>query len=381
MLAFEDDPGRSRPIIRIFGALEIVDGERVLGPRDLGGVRPKQLLEILLAARGHHVPVDRIAELIWDGQRPDDIAASIQTFVSVLRRRLVGDRARARQLVVTETEAYRFATDAVDLDLDRFDELLERSAREPTRIARQSLEQALSLVRGEVLEDEPYALWAQDLRGSYQGRELGARLDAADAALAELDFAASLAHAEAAVALDHFSERAQRSQMLTLYALGRIHEALDRYRNYRSDLDEELGLEPGVETRALEGAVIRQEDVRSLLPRVIEHARPVARDPPCPPGRTPHRARRTHGGHRARRRRERDADPDRRPHRRWQDAIARRTRARSSPAPVSDAQPARCSNGTCPTSRSRLRFGKHSPASISTLNGYRLSSRSCPSSR
>ena len=134
-------------------------------------------------------------------QPPDDIAASIQTFVSVLRRRLVADRARARQLVVTEAEAYRFATDAVDLDLDRFDELLERSAREPTRVARQSLEQALSLVRGDALEDEPYALWAQDLRGSYQGRVLGARLDAADAALAELDFAAALAHAEAAVAI------------------------------------------------------------------------------------------------------------------------------------------------------------------------------------
>jgi DNA-binding SARP family transcriptional activator len=268
--AFGDDPGRSRPVIRIFGALEIVDGERVLGPRDLGGVRPKQLLEILLAARGHLVPVDRIADLIWDAQPPDDIAASIQTFVSVLRRRLVPDRAHARQLVVTGAEAYRFATDAVDLDLDRFDELLERSAREPTRIARQSLEQALSLVRGDVLEDEPYALWAQDLRGSYQGRMLGARLDAADAALAELDFAAALAHAEAAVALDRFSERGQRAQMLTLYALRRTHEALARYRSYRTLLDEELGLEPSVETRALEGAVIRQEDIRSLLPRPIE---------------------------------------------------------------------------------------------------------------
>ncbi len=271
--AFGDDPGRSRPVIRIFGALEIVDGERMLGPRDLGGARPKQLLEILLAARGHHVPVDRIAELIWDAQPPDDVAASIQTFVSVLRRRLVADRVHARQLVVTEAEAYRFATDAVDLDLDRFDELLERSAREPTRIARQSLEQALSLVRGEVLEDEPYALWAQDLRSSYQGRVLGARLDAADAALAELDFAAALAHAEVAAALDRFSERAQRSQMLTLYALGRIHEALARYRGYRTRLDEELGLEPSIETRALETAVIRQEDVRSLLPRPIERAR------------------------------------------------------------------------------------------------------------
>lgn len=263
------DPSGSRLVIRIFGALEIVDGDRVLGPRDLGGVRPKQLLEILLSARGHHVPIDRIAELIWDADRPDDIAASIQTFVSVLRRRLVEDRDRARRLVVTEAEAYRFATDAVDLDLDRFDELLERSAREPTRLARQSLERALSLVRGDVLEDEPYALWAQDLRGSYQGRVLGARLDAAEAALAERDLAAALAHAEAAAVLDQFSERAQRLSMLALYALGRQHDALSRYRAYRMLLDEELGLEPAAETRELESAVIRQEEVATLLPRPV----------------------------------------------------------------------------------------------------------------
>ena len=124
-------------------------------------------------------------------------------------------------------------------------------------------------MRGDVLEDEPYALWAHDLRGSYQGRVLGARLDAADAALAEHDFTAALAHTEAAVALDRFSERAHRSQMLTLYALGRTHEALARYRNYRTRLDEELGLEPIAETRALESAIIRQEDAHSLLPRVV----------------------------------------------------------------------------------------------------------------
>lgn len=268
-----DELGRASLAIRIFGHIEIVDGERVLGARDLGGVRPKQLLEILLAARGRRVPVDRIAEFIWEGRPPEDISASIQTFVSVLRRRLVEDRARARQLVVTEAEAYRFATDAVELDLDQFDELLEQSAREPTRRARQSLEQALSLVRGEVLEDEPYALWAQDLRSSYQGRVLGARLDAADAALAEVDLDAALTHAEAAVAIDPFSERAQRLQLLTLYGLARTHEALARYRDYRMRLDEELGLEPATETRALESAVIRQEDVRSLLPRPIEGPR------------------------------------------------------------------------------------------------------------
>ena len=259
-------------MIRLFGPLSVEDGERKLGPRDLGGTRPKQVLEILLTARGHRVPTDRLIELLWGREPPGDPTGSLQTFVSVLRRHLTPERARARELVVTEPEAYRFATELVALDLDRFDQLLEGSAREPTRLARASLEQALGLVRGEVFEDEPYAAWALDLRGSYQGRILGAHLEAAEAALAELDFAAALAHAEAAAALDRFSERAHRTEMLALYALDRPHEALARYRSFRMRLDEELGLEPTAETRALEAAVIRQEDVHSLLPRPIRRA-------------------------------------------------------------------------------------------------------------
>jgi DNA-binding SARP family transcriptional activator len=262
-------------VIRLFGSLSIEDGTRRLGAGDLGGVRPKQVLEILLAARGHRVPTDRLADLLWADDRPQNVAGSLQTFVSMLRRHLSADRARARELVVTETEAYRVANELVALDLDRFDELLERSAREPTRLARASLEQALALVRGDVLEDEPYSSWALDLRGSYQGRVLGAHLEAADAALAEHDYAPALAHAEAAAALDRFSERAHRSQMLALYALGRQHDALSRYRGFRTLLDEELGLEPTTETRAVESAILRQEDPLTLLPRPIAPATAV----------------------------------------------------------------------------------------------------------
>ena len=259
-------------MIRLFGPLSIEDGERRLGPADLGGMRPKQVLEILLAARGHRVTSDRLAELIWGDERPQDPAGALQTFVSSLRRHLDPDRERARALVVTEPEAYRFATGLIALDLDRFDRLLERSAQEPTRKARRSLEEALTLVRGDVLEDEPYSTWAIDLRGSYQGRVLGAHLEAADAALAELDFTVALAHSDSAASLDRFSERAQRIGVLALYALGRQHDALARYRAFRALLDEELGLEPTPETRAVEGAILRQEDVRSLLPRLISHS-------------------------------------------------------------------------------------------------------------
>jgi DNA-binding SARP family transcriptional activator len=258
-----------RPVIRLFGTLEIEDGPRTLGARDLGGARPKQVLEMLLAARGHRVSTDRLADLLWGEQQPQDPSGSLQTFVSVLRRRLAPDRDWARELVITETEAYRFDTDRVGLDLDCFDQLLERSAHEPTHTARRSLEQALALVRGDVLEDEPYALWAQELRGTYLGRVLGAHLEAADAALADLDYGAALTHAEAAVALDHFSERAERTAMLALYALGRQHDALETYRAFRARLDSELGLEPTRQTRTLETAILRQQEIQALLPRAI----------------------------------------------------------------------------------------------------------------
>src|SRR5918996_1969102 len=163
--------------VRLFGPLEIKDGARVLGPRDLGGSRPKQVLEILLAARGHRVPTDRLADLLWSEDLPQNAAGSLQTFVSVLRRHVTSNRDEARALVVTEAEAYRFATDMVDFDLDRFDELLERSAREPTGLARRSLEQALALVRGDVLEDEPYSTWALDrsIRLALEPRTAGRR--------------------------------------------------------------------------------------------------------------------------------------------------------------------------------------------------------------
>ena len=270
--------GASRPAIRLFGPLEIEDGERTLGPRDLGGTRPKQVLEILVGARGHLVSFDRLAELLWGAEPPRNAAGSLQTFVSVLRRRLVDDPRRARDLVVTGSEAYRFATDRVQLDLDRFDELVARSSHEPTRRARASLEEALGLVRGEVLEDEPYATWTVDLRGSYRGRVLGARLDAAEAALAERDPAPALAHAEEAAGLDGYSERACRLEMLSLYALDRTHEALTSYRAFRQRLDEQLGLEPAAETRALEAAILRREHVETLLPRSVRRAA-VGADP------------------------------------------------------------------------------------------------------
>lgn len=154
---------REAVAIFLFGPLAMREGTRSLGDRDLGGARRKHVLAIHLAARCDRVPTDRLADLRWGEHLAQNAAAPLQTFISVLRRRLSADLAtRARELLVTGPEAYRFAIEPANID--HFDQLLEGSN----------------------------ATWAEDLRSSYRGHVLGALLDAAQPALADRDYAAAV---------------------------------------------------------------------------------------------------------------------------------------------------------------------------------------------
>lgn len=258
--------------IRLFGPIEVEVQGRRLGPRDLGGVKPKQVLEILLSARGHPVAKDRLADYLWGEELPQHQAAALETYVSILRRHLEPDR-RHRRLILTEPRSYRFAGEAADVDLDRFDELLERAAGSPTG-SRRSLEEAIALARGSVLEDEPYAPWTLRLRERYQQLLVQAWLDAAEAALADRDFRAAREHAVAAVDQDPLNERAYRLLMMACYGLGEPGRALETYTRCRRLLAEELGVDPLEETEALYLAILRGEDPERFLPTRITRAMP-----------------------------------------------------------------------------------------------------------
>jgi DNA-binding SARP family transcriptional activator len=253
--------------VHVFGSILVVaDGCR-LGPRDFGGVKPKQILEILLAARGRPVTKSRIADLLWGESLPRNVSGTLETYVSVLRRRLASARPDPEPLVVTEPSAYRFATERAFLDIDDFDRFIRCARDSELREARTCLDQALQLVRGDVLEDEPYSEWAQQLADQYRDLVIQTHLHAAEAALCERDYRASLSHADSAIAGDPLNERAYRVAMLSHYAMGHQHDALRTFDKCRSMLAEELGIDPLAETHVVHSAILRQEDVESLLPQ------------------------------------------------------------------------------------------------------------------
>ena len=91
-----------------------MDGEL----RTVPGLKPKALLAVLLVNRGRAVSSDSIAEAIWEGRGPAEYAASLQVYVSTLRRTL--GSADGRQLVTRQPPGYRLIVDDDAVDLGRF---------------------------------------------------------------------------------------------------------------------------------------------------------------------------------------------------------------------------------------------------------------------
>ena len=126
------------------------------------------------------------------------------------------------------------------------------------------LDQALSLWRGPPLADFRYEPFAQTEITRLEELYLTCLEERAEARLA-LGSAGELAAELGALVSEHpLRERLRGQLMLALYRSGRQADALEVYRDFRSTLAEELGLEPSPDLGELETAILRQD--AALLP-------------------------------------------------------------------------------------------------------------------
>ena len=254
--------------ISIFGPLQVTNGERVVGPRDFPGLKPKQLLEILVVERGHTVSKGRLVDLLWTERLPQNYLATLETYVSVLRQTLEPGVRPRESHIVTEHGGYRLDSSRVTIDLDEFDELLrEASASDPIRALR-LFESARQIPRGEPFEDEPYADWAAPAREAYTLRRVQALIDAGRLALLTGEANTAFTYAEEAVALNPLAEAAYQILMTAAYSTWRQEVALQAFDRCRRILADELGVDPLDETVALHMAILRHEDAASLRTRL-----------------------------------------------------------------------------------------------------------------
>jgi pimeloyl-ACP methyl ester carboxylesterase/DNA-binding SARP family transcriptional activator len=259
--------------VALLGPLRVCVAGRDLGAQDLGGRKPKQVLEVLLVHDGALVAKDRIADLIWGEALPADWPRTLEAYVSVLRKHLCSDRSLARRLVVTEPGAYRFEAESADIDVRRFDDLVARAATLRGGDRREMLESALGLVRGPLLADEPYADWVEPTRRLYAERVVTAQLDCAEERLVGGDPTGAMELARRVLDGEPTRERAHRLVMLSYYASGEPSAAQRAFEECRSAIGDSLGVGPLPETIRVHDGIVGRESLLSLVPAAVDAVR------------------------------------------------------------------------------------------------------------
>jgi DNA-binding SARP family transcriptional activator len=159
---------------RLLGPLEVTD--RSGQPVDVGGTKQAKVLAVLLLEANRVVPADRLVELVWGDEPPPSAAATLQAYVSNLRRALEPDR-RPRtpsSVIATRASGYVVLAERSEVDATRFEDVVAEARRlagaDPDG-ARHHLEAALALWRGPALVD--FAGAPGGAGGGARGRAMG----------------------------------------------------------------------------------------------------------------------------------------------------------------------------------------------------------------
>ena len=225
---------------RILGPLEVFDEGRSV---DVGAAKQRALLAVLLLNANRVVSSDRLTEALWGERAPGTAQKALQVYVSHLRKALGRDR------ILTRAPGYELRVEAGELDLERFQSLVEG----------ERLVEALRLSRGTPLADFAYEPFAQHEIARLQELVLACLEQRIEGDLAAGRHASLVAELEALVQEHPLRERLRAQLMLVLYRSGRQAEALAAFQAGRTILSDELGLEPGAELKELQRRVLAQD--------------------------------------------------------------------------------------------------------------------------
>ena len=257
---------------RILGSFQLEEGGRRI---PVGGVRQGAVLVSLLLHANDVVPSEQLLMDLWGEDSPLSAANSLQAAISRLRRVLPPGR------LITRAPGYALRIFPEELDVSQFEQLVSEGREALTAgaadQAARTLRQALSLWRGPALADFRYEPFAQAEIVRLEELHLTCLEERVEADLALGLAGVLVAELRRLVGEHPLRERLRGQLMLALYRDGRQTEALEAYREFRSVLRDELGLDPSPRLRELETAILRHDSLPS--PVSTATGAPLARRP------------------------------------------------------------------------------------------------------
>ncbi len=261
----------------VLGPFEALDDGSVL---DIGRPKQRAVLAVLILADNRVVSLDRLIDLLWGDERPARATASLQVYVSNLRRVLEPGRDPDRPWtrLLTRPPGYLLRVGPGELDAARFESLAAEGRRllaggQPLA-ARRALDEALGLWRGDALADFSYEKFARPAVARWEELRQVVTEDRIQADLELGGHGPAVATLEGLVARFPLRERLWGLLMVALYRDARQGDALRTYARARALLTEELGVGPGPELRRLEADILVHAPMLEWQPGPDDEAPP-----------------------------------------------------------------------------------------------------------
>jgi DNA-binding SARP family transcriptional activator len=211
--------------------------------------RPGQLLKYLVCQRGRPAHVDEIVEALWP-EAGITGRNTVRHYVHSLRERVEPDRSpRAPSAFITSGGSAYALDPRVAVDVDEFEDLVSAGfspvGSKQDEIAKMGLlERAMSLYRGDLIAEEPFAEWAFAERELMRGLAYKALSRLVEHYLECGDIPAATAQLERAGELRPLDDEVQRQLIGVYLEQGRHSDAARRFAAYRKRILDEFGTEP-----------------------------------------------------------------------------------------------------------------------------------------
>lgn len=251
-------PGANAAIsVQLFGALQIRRNGTALTAADLGGCKPRHILEILLLNLGTPVSKTQLIDTLWGPSASDGAVATLESYVCGLRRAIQPGQTKTGPLR-TANSGYVLDPQLVDLDLTRFRCLLSAAAAAAPEDAYPILVEALALSAEPLLGFELVADWADEARGRQHAERVAAMLAAAEAATVLKRPHEAISWAQSAIRSEPLTERAWMVLVEAYELAGLPAEGLSAYDRCRRLFDRDLACPPGPALQAAHLRLLRQ---------------------------------------------------------------------------------------------------------------------------
>ncbi|WP_227997456.1 BTAD domain-containing putative transcriptional regulator [Nocardia australiensis] len=251
--------------VRVLGPVQLLVGGE---PVAVGGPKPRALLAALAVNRRRAVASAALGDMVWNEDPPDSYAASLQVFVSNIRKALRNSGVDPATVLRTESSGYRLEIADDACDLGRFEAARAAGVRcaevGDHAGASQLFGNALREWSGRALADLAGLQFADGFATAMDEERLLAASARIDAEIA-CGRASSVIGELVSITNEHPLREPLWAQLITaLYLSGRQADALDACRRVRTVLADELGIDPSPPLVELEQRVLRQEPLNTV---------------------------------------------------------------------------------------------------------------------